>query len=99
MNKIYNLTGIKEAEEIIICQISDQGKEMIICSENVHGAMRGDVILLDRPHFKKCPFKVEGVRYIEEKPDYRLLYLRLIEEHLGGYQKPLRLKFKKSTNV
>lgn len=96
MNKIYNLTGIRESEAMMVLSTSNNGREMIVCSSNLDGAATGDTMLVDRPHYKRVPFKIEGIRYLPEQPKHRLIYAKFIEEHIGGYQKQLKLKFRKS---
>lgn len=94
--KIYNFTGIKSTELINITSSEDNGKELILCSTALDGIERGDTLLLDRPYFKCVPFKVEGVRYIAEKPEYKTVYAKKIEEQLGGCQAKLRLRFRRA---
>lgn len=94
--KIYNFTGVKSSELINITSTEDNGKELILCSTSLDGIERGDTLILDRPYFKNVAFKVEGVRYLTEKPEYKTVYAKKIEEQLGGCKEKLRLKFKRS---
>ena len=99
VHKVYNLTGSQGAESINVIYSSDNGRDLILWSMDIVGAYVGDTLLLDRPYYKSVPFKITELISISENKKVVLVRIKALEDHIGGYQGQLRLRFKRNSST
>ena len=95
-NAIYNFTGAQGRELVNIMAAKENGRRLKISSYELQGLKPGDTLLLDRPHFKNVPFKVELVNHLPQEPCCVIAIVHAVKDQLGGSRWPLKLKFKHS---